>query len=76
MGDIYETLGRPKDARRLRREARELFERVNDKLWWEAEGTYALGLNGKKRQIRVRRLERRAPASSPGSSRRSAPRGS
>jgi glycogen debranching enzyme len=52
MGDIYETLGRPKDARRLRREARELFERVNEKLWWEAEGTYALGLNGKKQQIR------------------------
>jgi glycogen debranching enzyme len=52
MGDIYEILGRPKDARRLRREARELFERVNEKLWWEAEGTYALGLNGKKQQIR------------------------
>ena len=30
MGDIYEILGRPKDARRLRREARTLYERVND----------------------------------------------
>ncbi len=52
MGDIYEVLGRPKDARRLRREARVLFERVNETLWWEEEGTYALGLDGAKRQIR------------------------
>ena len=52
MGDIYEILGRPKDARRLRREARVLFERVNERLWWEAEGTYALGLDGSKKQIR------------------------
>jgi glycogen debranching enzyme len=52
LGDIYEILGRPKDARRLRREARVLFERVNETLWWEEEGTYALGLNGRKEQIR------------------------
>src|SRR5262249_51140033 len=52
MADIYETLGRPADARKLRREARTLFERVNDRLWWEEEGTYALGLDGKKEQIR------------------------
>jgi glycogen debranching enzyme len=52
MGDIYEILGRPKDARRLRREARVLLERVNERLWWEEEGTYALGLDGAKRQIR------------------------
>jgi glycogen debranching enzyme len=52
MGDIYEILGRPKDARRLRREARTLYERFNDLLWWEEEGTYALGLDGQKRQIR------------------------
>ena len=52
MGDIYEILGRPKDARRLRREARVLFERVNERMWWEAEGTYALGLDGSKKQIR------------------------
>jgi glycogen debranching enzyme len=51
MGDIYEILGRPKDARRLRREARILFERVNERFWWEAEGTYVLGLDGSKRQI-------------------------
>ena len=52
MGDIYEILGRPQDAKRLRREARVLFERVNEQLWWEEEGTYALGLDGAKRQIR------------------------
>jgi glycogen debranching enzyme len=52
MGDIYEALGRPRDARRLRREAQTLFDRVNDLLWWEDEGTYALGLDGAKDQIR------------------------
>ena len=52
MGDIYEILGRPKDARRLRREARVLFDRVNERMWWEEEGTYALGLDGSKKQIR------------------------
>jgi glycogen debranching enzyme len=52
MGDIYESLGRPRDARRLRREAATLYERVNELLWWEEEGTYALGLDGAKRQIR------------------------
>ncbi|HEX5824791.1 MAG TPA: glycogen debranching N-terminal domain-containing protein [Candidatus Limnocylindrales bacterium] len=52
MGDIYDILGRPKDARRLRREARVLFERVNEQLWWEEEGTYLLGLDGAKQPIR------------------------
>jgi glycogen debranching enzyme len=52
MGDIYEILGRSKDARRLRREARTLYERFNELFWWEEEGTYALGLDGQKRQIR------------------------
>jgi glycogen debranching enzyme len=53
MGDVYEVLGRKADARRLRREARELFERVNERLWWEEEGTYYLGLDGGKRPIRT-----------------------
>ncbi|HET7473177.1 MAG TPA: glycogen debranching N-terminal domain-containing protein [Candidatus Limnocylindrales bacterium] len=52
MADIYEALGRPRDARRLAREAQTLFDRVNDTMWWEEEGTYALGLDGSKRQIR------------------------
>jgi glycogen debranching enzyme len=52
MGDIYDILGRPKDARRLRREARALYERVNETMWWEEEGTYFLGLDGAKQPIR------------------------
>ena len=53
MGDVYETLGRPVDARRLRRQASELFERFNETFWWEEEGTYYLGLDGQKRPIRT-----------------------
>jgi glycogen debranching enzyme len=52
MADVYDVLGRPGDARRLRRQARELFGRVNDRLWWEEEGTYYLGLDGRKQPIR------------------------
>ena len=52
MAEVYDVLGRPKDARRLRREAQHLYERVNEAFWWEEEGTYALGLNGRKEQIR------------------------
>ena len=52
MADIYDVLARPKDARRLRREAQRLYEKVNDVFWWEAEGTYYLGLNGRKEPIR------------------------
>ena len=52
MAEIYEVLGRDKDARRLRREAQRLYERVNEEFWWEEEGTYYLGLNGRKEGIR------------------------
>jgi glycogen debranching enzyme len=52
MAGIYDILDQPVDARRLRRQARELYERVNEKFWWEEEGTYYLGLNGKKEPIR------------------------
>ncbi len=52
MAGIYEVLGRPTDARRLRRQARDLYERVNDQFWWEEEGTYYLGLNGRKEPIK------------------------
>ena len=52
MAEIYDVLDRPKDARRLRREAQRLYERVNETLWWEDEGTYYLGLNGRKEPIR------------------------
>ena len=52
MADVYEILGRPADARRLRREAKELYERFNDVFWWEAEGTYYLGLDGAKKPVK------------------------
>ena len=52
MADIYEVLDRPKDARRLRRQAQRLYDRVNETFWWEEEGTYYLGLNGRKEPIR------------------------
>ena len=51
LGDMYEMLGRPGDAERLRTEAHRLFERFNDAFWWESEGTYYLGLDGQKRPI-------------------------
>jgi glycogen debranching enzyme len=52
MGDVYEILGRAADARRVRREARDLYERFNDAFWWEEEGTYYLGLDGNKQPIK------------------------
>jgi len=33
------------------RKARELYERFNEVFWWEAEGTYYLGLDGDKRPM-------------------------
>ena len=52
MADVYDVLERPQDARRLRREARRLYDRFNEAFWWEEEGTYYLGLNGRKEPIR------------------------
>jgi glycogen debranching enzyme len=51
LADIYEILGRGRKAARLRTEAATLYERFNDAFWWEAEGTYYLGLDGQKRPI-------------------------
>jgi glycogen debranching enzyme len=51
LADIYEVLGQTKRSRRLRAEAATLFERFNETFWWEAEGTYYLGLDGEKRPI-------------------------
>ena len=53
MADIYDVLERPKDARRLRRAAQRLYDRFNEVFWWEDEGTYYLGLNGRKEPIRT-----------------------
>jgi glycogen debranching enzyme len=53
MADIYDVLDRPQDARRLRREAKRLYDRFNEAFWWDEEGTYYLGLNGRKEPIRT-----------------------
>jgi glycogen debranching enzyme len=52
LADLVEEFGRPADARRLRAQAARLLDRVNEAFWWEAEGTYYLGLDGGKRPIR------------------------
>jgi glycogen debranching enzyme len=52
MADLYGVINRQQDAARLRDEARILFDRFNDAFWWEEEGTYYLGLDGRKEPIR------------------------
>jgi glycogen debranching enzyme len=52
LADIFDVLDRPEDAERLRAEARQLRERFNERFWWEREGTYYTGLDGRKRPIR------------------------
>ena len=51
LAAIFDLMDRHDEAAKLRREAKKLFEHVNDRLWWEAEGTYYLGLDGAKRPI-------------------------
>ena len=51
LADIYAILGHTRKSRRLRTEATALYERFNEQFWWEAEGTYYLGLDGQKRPI-------------------------
>ncbi len=51
MAEIYEVLQRPERAGVLRRKARQLFEAFNDVFWDEAEGCYALALDGDKRPV-------------------------
>ena len=46
--ELYEVVGRPADAARLRSEAAQLYARFNEHFWWGAEGTYYLGLDGHK----------------------------
>ena len=52
--DIAATLGRPSRAEELRARARRLKDRFEDAFWCEDLGTYALALDGKKQQCRVR----------------------
>ena len=48
---VYEALGLPDVASRLRSEAHELRVAFNDAFWNADEGTFALALDGRKRQV-------------------------
>jgi glycogen debranching enzyme len=52
MAEIYEVLGQPDRSGPLREAAHRLYERFNEAFWWEAEGTYVLALDGRKKQVR------------------------
>ncbi len=50
--DVLESaLADDRGAARLRSEADRLAELIEERFWWEAEGTYYLGLDGQKRPI-------------------------
>ena len=51
MADIYDHLGRPDDAGRLRRKASDLFRKFNETFWDETGGFYAYCLDGDKRAV-------------------------
>jgi glycogen debranching enzyme len=51
MAEIYESLGEPGKAQRLRLKAGRLFERFNEVFWDEAGGFYAFCLDGEKRPV-------------------------
>jgi glycogen debranching enzyme len=53
MADVYEALGEPAEADRLRAEARVLRRRFNEAFWMEDEQYFAAGLDRDKRQIRT-----------------------
>jgi len=51
MAEIYDELGEPAKAGRLRAKARRLFERFNEAFWDEASGFYAFCLDGDKKPV-------------------------
>jgi glycogen debranching enzyme len=51
MAEIYDVLGKPERSGPLREAAQRLYDRFNDAFWWEREGTYALALDGRKKQV-------------------------
>ncbi len=53
MADVYRSLGRHVDARRLVDEAAALKLRYNDAFWMEDEQYFALALDADKRQVRT-----------------------
>ena len=59
IADVYASLGEPDRARELRAQAQTLREAFNEAFWMPDEGTLALALDGRKRQVRERDLEPR-----------------
>ncbi len=53
VADVYEALGQPERADRLRMEAAELRVRFHRAFWMEDERFYAMALDGAKRQVRT-----------------------
>jgi glycogen debranching enzyme len=51
IAEVYEALGAGERAARLRGEAQDLREAFNEAFWNPAEGTFALALDGRKRQV-------------------------
>ena len=51
MAEIYDLLKDPERAADLRERARRLYQQFNEVFWWEAEGTYYLGLDKAKRPM-------------------------
>ena len=49
LEEVYEEA---EEADRLRKEAARLAAMIEERFWWEAEGTYYLGLDGAKRPLR------------------------
>lgn len=48
---LEEAYGEKRPARRLRGQADRLAEQIENRFWWQAEGTYYLGLDGNKQPI-------------------------
>lgn len=52
IAELYETVGERDRAERLRAQAQTLREAFNDAFWDQQQGTFALALDGRKRQVR------------------------
>jgi glycogen debranching enzyme len=53
MARLYRQLGRREDAARCMISAQQLVRRLDDAFWMEKAGTYALALDGDKRQVQT-----------------------
>ena len=59
---LFDVYDEPAAAHRLRDGASRLADAIESRFWWEAEGTYYLGLDGAKRPNRVGRVKCRSPS--------------